>query len=268
MGRHAEDWMIAWISLNLPRGRRLAPALLLGLCLLVALPARALSPAAEADRQMLAAKTAMDAADWSTAVHAFDAVEATGVKKLPESFDYLFGKSLNAAGDPARATKYLERYVDRFDTRGKFYKEALAELNAAEKSRAQLAADKVRRDEAARQEALRVAAEAQRQALIDASWVRMETRYWRMAKKPGESLEDTHTCSRTRSRIEREVEQIRNFSCSCRTDYVQHPAWRDHLETVCTATWEGNTVFNDKKGALYIRDSVSNSYSIETQKVD
>jgi hypothetical protein len=186
-----------------------------------------LPPAVEADRQMIAAKAAMDAKDWTAAVQAFDAAEATGVKNFPESFDYLFGKTLNEAGDPGRAISYLERYLGKYATKAKYYKEALEQVTLAEKGQAKLAAEAVQRDKIAK------------------AWVKMRTRYAEMGKTPQTSLARDVDCYKTKNYIERSAKDIRNFSCSCDTNYEEHPAWRTHLKTVCIATWEGNLVIND-----------------------
>lgn len=102
----------------------------------------------EADKQMLIATAALEAKDWAAAVAAFKRAEETGVNTLPEVFLYLFGRTLNDNNNPASAKLYLERYLSKYGTSGKFYTPALEQLIRAEKLQAVVAAaDLRRRDE-------------------------------------------------------------------------------------------------------------------------
>ena len=188
-----------------------------------------LPPAMEADRQMLAAKAAMDASDWTRAVTALDAVEATGVKRLPESFNYHYARALNGAGLHDRAMERAGLYLRAYGERGKYYRETLVELNTAERQ------GLARREETARAAAAAEAASKEQQA-IDSAWVTHKFRYWVM------SNHGSANCSDTERKIMEDIRRpaMRGFSCSCITRAVDHPAWRQYDEDVCTGSMEVN----------------------------
>lgn len=91
----------------------------------------ALPPQVEADRLGLAAKTAMEAKDYKTAVEKLKAMQKLGVK-LPDSFSYHYGTALLSMGDPDEALKMFDIYLSQGST-AKFYKEALEKYTLAEK---------------------------------------------------------------------------------------------------------------------------------------
>ncbi|MCW5654909.1 hypothetical protein [Hydrogenophaga sp.] len=221
-------------TLMLPFLRRCAAVLLLGLSVTMAW---ALPPQIEADRQLKAAGAEMkqDTIDWQRALTALNAAEATGVK-MPESFDYYIGRALSETGDPASAVQRFTRYLERYGKRGKFYDLTLEQLNLAERRQAQ----KLEAEQRARKaEEERVAAEAaakRLQAEIDSAWEVRYFYYWIMDN------EGSGYCSTVSSSIHRGVNSkaVRKIDCDCRTEDVNHPAYRGRTNDVCRGSFEIN----------------------------
>ncbi|MFZ2890509.1 DUF1566 domain-containing protein, partial [Sulfuricurvum sp.] len=91
----------------------------------------ALPPQVEADRLGLAAKTAMEAKDYKTAVEKLEAMQKLGVK-LPDTFSYHYGVSLLETGRYKDALAMFDEYLSQGQG-AKFYKEALERYNLAER---------------------------------------------------------------------------------------------------------------------------------------
>ena len=182
--------------------------------------AQGLPPAVEADRQLQLASSEMDKedkggkADWAKVAAALKAAEATGVA-MPANFDYHYGRALHATGEHAAALERLERYLRVHGTKGKYYSPALQLYTSAQ-------AGKATADEAVRQ-----------RAAVDAAWVNVKTTWW-----DTDELDDG--CERAEARIQRYAPSARRLDCSCKTGFIDHPAWRDHQEVSCTVTWQGN----------------------------
>jgi hypothetical protein len=211
--------------------RTLAAVLLFSL----AAGAMALPPKVEADKQMMAASSAMKAGEWREAVQAFKGAEATGVS-LPEVFDYLYGTALNENAEYAQAAVHLERYLTVYGAKGKFYTQALEQMNKAEKLLAR---------KKAQEEAAVIAARAaernasMEKAWLDSRWRRGKTTYWVNHNYGNTDCEDTQ------SRTEARVKELRNFDCSCASAAINHPAFPGQYATTCKATWEGNLHINN-----------------------
>ncbi len=107
-----------------------------------ALSAHALPPQVEADRLLLQAKSALDAKDYAQARESLSKVEKLGVK-LPDTFYYHYGRALASTGDFERAQSMLDKYLTLSGTKGKFYKEALVEMNNVEAAIKKRDADKL-----------------------------------------------------------------------------------------------------------------------------
>lgn len=90
-----------------------------------------LPPKFEADKQIISATEALKSNNWDGAIRAFSAAEDTGAK-MPEVFNYLYGKALNSAGQSKEATERLKKYLMQYGESGKYYNQALAELVSAE----------------------------------------------------------------------------------------------------------------------------------------
>lgn len=105
-----------------------------------ALSAHALPPQVEADRLQLQAKSALDAEDYAQAAESLAKAEKLGVK-LPDTFYFHYGRALAGTGDLDRAQSMLDRYLEHAGSKGKFYKEALVELNNIEAAQKQRAAE-------------------------------------------------------------------------------------------------------------------------------
>jgi tetratricopeptide (TPR) repeat protein len=103
----------------------------------------ALPPQVEADRLSLEAKKAFDQEDYATAAKNLEALKNTNTP-LPASFSYLYGLSLFKTGQFDLARQYLDDYLTRSGSSGKYYKEALEAYSANEKK----SADYIRRMEA------------------------------------------------------------------------------------------------------------------------
>jgi predicted Zn-dependent protease len=72
----------------------------------------ALPPNVEADRQIIAAKTAIEEGRGDDAVTALEAAKATGIK-TPPNYPYLYGHALMLAGKFANARVQLELYLNK-----------------------------------------------------------------------------------------------------------------------------------------------------------
>ncbi|MFZ2889554.1 hypothetical protein [Sulfuricurvum sp.] len=102
----------------------------------------ALPPQVEADRLGLAAKTAMEAKDYETAVEKLEAMQKLGVK-LPDTFSYHYGVSLLETGRYKDAQDMFDKYLSQGQG-AKFYKEALIALNTIETSLKNIELEKMR----------------------------------------------------------------------------------------------------------------------------
>lgn len=221
------------------------------------LPALALPPQVEADRHLKAAagELQQETVAWPRVLESLKAAEATGAK-LPESFDYHLGKALNETGDPTQALQRLNRYLERYGKRGKWYELALEQFNIAERKQAEKAAEDASKRRADEERERSRIAEINRQDEIAISWETSYFKYW--------ILDDagSGSCSEARSQTEKNVRSvaIRNFNCSCFTRPVDHPAWRNHTEDICL----GKLQFNKKLDpSAELRDqSRSNKWGI------
>lgn len=99
--------------------------------LLLSAAAWALPPQIEADRQLLQAKTALDANDYDTAIQSFGKAAALNVK-MPDTFYFHFGKAYSGAKKWDKARAAYEQYLTQAGARGKFYREALEGFNQAD----------------------------------------------------------------------------------------------------------------------------------------
>ncbi len=91
----------------------------------------ALPPAVELDRLLLQAKSALDAKDYAQATESLSKAEKLGVK-LPATFYYHYGLAYAGTGQLEKGHSMLEKYLELSGTKGKFYREALEELNKIE----------------------------------------------------------------------------------------------------------------------------------------
>lgn len=219
--------------------------------LALSMHAFALPPSAEADRQLLAAQSAIKAEQWEEAVTAFEKVEAIGMKAKPANFDYLYGYSLYKAGEFAKASERLEKYVAASGAKGKYYREALESLNGIEIEKKRLAqaleAQKVRANE---------------EQKMKQAWTRVETRWWQMPESGGS---DSEVCASLKKRILRQSASARNISCNCEVRQVNHPAWREYREDACLATWEGNKIL-DRTNSYYADQGETNQYRYSSKE--
>lgn len=228
---------------------------MIALCLLQTAQAQSpLPPKMEAERQMMAASQAMRDGDWKEAVRAFEAVEATGYGPLPEVFGFSFGNALGEAGEHERAKERLLNYLSTYGEQGKYYTQAMEQLNAVEK-RQRDATKEVER-KAAAEEQLRKEKEAQERL-----WEKVYFRHWVM------DVAGRGSCQKTRSMVDDYVQRsaYRNFSCSCNTARVNHPAWRDHSEDVCKGSFEFNAQL-DANGRVNASGGENNQWGFKMQK--
>lgn len=199
-----------------------------------------LPPKIEADKQIYAASQAMKDSDWRAAVSAFEAAEATGYNKLPEIFDYVFGKALNNIGDFDRANRRLEDYLKNYGEKGKFYAKAIEEIAISqvgiqkrEADAKRIAAEqKIQNDERLAQQ--------KKDREIERSWETYEFRYWVMDRYGNADCADTR--KKIRSRVKSSA--MRKFSCSCDTVSIDHPAWRGHSADICSGTIQVNQIID------------------------
>ncbi len=130
-------------------------------CMLIALilsaNAWALPPEIELDRLLFQAKAALDTSDYALATESLMKAEKLSVK-LPDTFYYHYGRASFGSGKFEQARDLLEKYLTLSGTKGKFYQEALVELNNIEAAIKKREADRVAEIE--KREADRVAAEA------------------------------------------------------------------------------------------------------------
>ena len=91
----------------------------------------ALPPEIEADRLLLKAKAALDASDYALATDSLMKAEKLPVK-LPDTFYYHYGRASFGSGKLEQARDLLEKYLTLSGTKGKFYQEALVEMNNIE----------------------------------------------------------------------------------------------------------------------------------------
>ena len=117
----------------------------------------ALPPEIELDRLLFQAKSALDARDYALATDSLMKAEKLPVK-LPDTFYYHYGRASFGSGKFEQARDLLEKYLTLSGTKGKFYQEALVELNNIEAAIKKREADRVAEIE--KREADRVAAEA------------------------------------------------------------------------------------------------------------
>lgn len=89
--------------------------------------ALALPPAVELDRLMLHAQAAMEAGSYSDAVDNLTKAQKLGIA-LPESFALSYATALNGLGKTAEAKSALEKYLNKYGTKGASYKQAMALL--------------------------------------------------------------------------------------------------------------------------------------------
>lgn len=105
----------------------LTSALLIGLW---SVHAPAASAASEAEKNLKQAASQVEAGNWSAAVDAFEAAQATGAA-LPESFAYHYGRALAKSKRYVEARVVLEAYLARQGSEARFAKpaqELLAEM--------------------------------------------------------------------------------------------------------------------------------------------
>ena len=200
-------------------------------CFAGAAAAQGLPPAVEADRLLQLASTEMakgdkgDTAAWGKAAAALKGAEATGVR-MPDNFDYHYGRALHAVGQNTLAHERIERYLRTQGTRGKYYSEALAQYTSVQGALAEA----------------RVAAE--KQAVIDRGW-RWVTSRWVHAGDEGTD------CYKATRRVKNQASQAREIRCDCNVTENDHPAYRGSLLTICKLRWQGNTVL-DKTASFYL----------------
>jgi len=89
--------------------------------------ALALPPAVELDRLMLHAQTALDAQSYSEAADNLAKAQKLGIA-LPENFALSYATALNGLGKTNEAKAVLDKYLNRYGTKGPSYKAVLALL--------------------------------------------------------------------------------------------------------------------------------------------
>lgn len=207
----------------------------------------ALPPQVEADRQMIAAETAAKEQRWDDAVVAYEAVEATGIKKRPANFHYFYGRALIYSGQYAKGKEIIEAYLSSAGTGAKYYREALVSLNEIEEGKKRLAED----------QAMEAMKEAQNTKL-KAAWVSMQTS---LTEVPP-SGEDN--CANLKGRIKNFSKSARNIDCKCEIKAVDHPAWKDFQQDYCQVEWQANTILdgNSTYSGLDINNSNNKARTI------
>jgi hypothetical protein len=190
----------------------------------------ALPPKVEADRQILAAESAITAENGDAALTALDAARATGAK-MPASFPFLNGRALLLSGQFDKAKEQLELYLSTVKPSDKNYKAALSALNGVDEGKRKLA------DDQAMLTAKKTAA-----AKVDLAWKDQQTSYFRI-NATGNDL-----CPTVINYIKGLSKTARSISCSCKSQRVQHPAWRDYDEDYCVAKWQRNTLLDNNDG--------------------
>ena len=213
-----------------------------------------LSPKVEADRQMMAASQAMRDGDWKEAVRAFEAVEVTGFSPLPEVFGYSYGNALGEAGEQERAKERLLNYLNTYGEKGKYYVQAMEQLNAVEK-RQRGAAQEIQRQVAA-QELLR-----QEKEVAERQWTKVYFRHWIL------DVAGRGSCQKTQRKLDEYMQRstYRNFSCNCNTASVNHPAWRGHSEDICRGELEFNAQL-DVNARVSGKEGETNRWGFEIKK--
>jgi hypothetical protein len=91
----------------------------------------ALPPEIEMDRLLLQAKSALDNKDYALATVSLMKAEKLSVK-TPDTFYYHYGIANAGNGKFEQGREMLEKYLTLSGTKGKFYKEALVEINNIE----------------------------------------------------------------------------------------------------------------------------------------
>lgn len=115
----------------------------------------ALPPSIEIDRLLLQAKAALDARDYALATESLTKAEKLS-DKLPDTFYYHYGRAHAGNGKFEQGRDMLEKYLTLSGTKGKFYQEALVEINNIEASIKKRDADKlaaIKKSEAEREAA-------------------------------------------------------------------------------------------------------------------
>lgn len=112
---------------------RTVGALLLAVSLFMLSAAWALPPEVELDRLLLQAKSAFDAGNFTKAVESFAKAEKLGVT-LPPTFYFHYGLASANSGQHEKGRAMLEQYLNASGAKGKFYKEALVEINNIERA--------------------------------------------------------------------------------------------------------------------------------------
>ena len=203
-------------------------------CLWGGVAAQGLPPAVEADRLLQLGSAEMakgekgDAAAWAKAASALKGAEATGVR-MPENFDYHYGRTLHAVGQHKAAHERLERYLRTYGTKGKYYSEALAQYTSVQNALAEA----------------RVAAE--KQAVVDRGW-RWVRSTWTHAGDEGTD------CYKATRRVKNQSSSARSIDCDCDVRDNDHPAYRGSLLTICKIRWQGNTVLDGETSYYLDRD--------------
>jgi len=209
---------------------------LIGIFFISCQHANALPPEVEADRQMLSARSAIDEKRWEDAIEALNAAEKTGVKKLPESFNYHFGVALNAIKDFTGGQGRINKYLNRYGTKARYYREALEQLNISEKG-------------------------IKNQASINSSWRKWTTSSTSIVFGINAYISEEDACSRTINALKDMSPSARNFgSCDCHGDMGGHPAYPEIRERQCEVRWEGNFILDN-------RSDDSDSYSSKTRSL-
>ncbi|WP_439518200.1 hypothetical protein [Hydrogenophaga sp.] len=226
--------------------RSMFVALAAAFCLHGGTTAQGLPPTVEADRllQLGAAEMAKgekgDAAAWAKAAAALKGAEATGVR-MPDNFDYHYGRASHAVGQHTVAHERLERYLRTHGTKGKYYSEALAQYTSVQNALAEA----------------RVAAD--KQAVVDRGW-RWVRSTWVHAGDEGTD------CYKATRRVKSQSSSAREIDCDCDVKDNDHPAYRGSLLTICKIRWQGNTVL-DKASSFYLdREYSSRRQDFETFK--
>jgi hypothetical protein len=98
---------------------------------LLSFSALALPPTVEVDRLLLQAKSALDTKDYAQATESLTKAEKLGVK-LPDTFYYHYSRAYAGTGKLELGLDMLERYLSLSGSNGKFYQEALVEMNNIE----------------------------------------------------------------------------------------------------------------------------------------
>lgn len=92
----------------------------------------ALPPEMEADRALLAAKSAVESGNYNEAKAQFEKVINLGIT-VPNKFSFHYGKVLVKAGDYTKAKSVIEKYLTKTGKSGEKYIESLELLNEIDK---------------------------------------------------------------------------------------------------------------------------------------